>query len=143
MESREDGFELGRFLEAQEPVYAQVLRELRRGEKRSHWMWFIFPQIAGLGHSSTAQYYAIRSRAEAEAYLRHPVLGARLEECCRILLACEGRSAEEIFGFPDVLKLRSSMTLFAAVGPKGSVFHQVLTKYYDAKPDDRTEELLR
>ncbi|MDT8389276.1 MAG: DUF1810 domain-containing protein [Lentisphaeria bacterium] len=134
------GNNLERFVEAQDAVYAAVVAELRAGDKRGHWMWFIFPQIAGLGHSPTARYYAIASLDEARAYLDHPVLGPRLLECANILLGADGRSAERIFGFPDVLKLRSSMTLFAHVSPPGSVFSQVLDKFYDGKEDPLTLE---
>ena len=119
-----------------------TLAELRAGRKRSHWMWFIFPQLRGLGHSPTAQYFAIRSRAEAEAYLRHPVLGARLRECTRLVNAVEGRGVGDIFGFPDDLKFRSSMTLFAEVAPDDAVFRQALDKYFEGEPDERTMELL-
>lgn len=135
-------FELERFVEAQEPVYAQVCAELREGRKRSHWMWFIFPQIRGLGHSPTAQFFAIRSRAEAEAYLGHPVLGARLRECTALANAVEGRGVSEIFGFPDDLKFRSSMTLFAEIAPDEPVFRQALDRYFGGEPDERTVELM-
>jgi uncharacterized protein (DUF1810 family) len=135
-------FNLARFLLAQEGQYGQVLSELRAGRKRSHWMWFIFPQIAGLGSSLVSQHYAITGRTEAHAYLRHPVLGARLAECADAVLAVDDRSASDIFGFPDDLKLRSSATLFASVPASGSPFHRVLEKYFDGKPDDRTLELL-
>jgi len=104
-------------------------------------MWFIFPQLAGLGSSATAEFYAIRSRAEAAAYLQHPVLGPRLEECAAALLAVEGRSASQILGFPDDLKLRSCATLFASVSPDGSLFHQILETYFAGQPDDRTLRL--
>lgn len=133
-----DPHDLRRFVEAQEPVYAAALAELRAGRKRSHWMWFVFPQVAGLGASATAQRYAIGSRAEAEAYLAHPVLGARLRECAEALLAVEERSAERIMGFPDVLKLQSSMTLFAALAGPESPFAAVLAKYYAGQRCART-----
>jgi uncharacterized protein (DUF1810 family) len=136
-------FDLDRFVQAQETHYDRALDEIRSGRKRTHWMWFIFPQVAGLGTSTTAEFYAIRSRAEAEAYLQHPVLGPRLEECFQALLAVEGRSASEIFGYPDDLKLRSSATLFAAVAPPGSVFEQVIDKYFDGERDERTIRLLQ
>jgi uncharacterized protein (DUF1810 family) len=140
---REDPFDLGRFKNAQERIYASVVAELRRGQKSSHWMWFIFPQIVGLGRSSTAQHYAIKSLAEARAYLKDPVLGARLLECTKILEGLAGRSASAIFGYPDDLKLRSSMTLFASVAEDPhSVFDQVLEKYFEGEPDERTLELL-
>jgi uncharacterized protein (DUF1810 family) len=131
---------LNRFLEAQEGVYPQALAELRAGRKRSHWMWFVFPQIAGLGSSPTAQRYAITSLDEARAYAEHPVLGARLRECAEALLAVDGTAAD-IFGYPDDLKLRSSMTLFARAADDPAVFQAVLDKYYDG-PDNRTLELL-
>ncbi len=138
-----DQFGLNRFTRAQEGVYGTVLSELRSGRKRSHWIWFIFPQIDGLGHSSTSEYYAIKSIEEARQYLRHPVLGARLEECAKAVLAVEGRSASEIFGYPDDMKLRSSMTLFAlAAEEPDSVFTAVLDKYFQGKQDERTLQLL-
>ena len=129
---------LARFTAAQEGVYDRALAELRAGCKRTHWMWFVFPQIAGLGSSRTAQRYAIASLQEARAYLADAVLGPRLIECATALLAVEGRSAEEILGFPDDLKLRSSMTLFARAAPGIEVFQQVLDRYYDGKPDPQT-----
>ena len=135
-------FDLDRFVEAQKTHYDRALEEIRSGRKRTHWMWFIFPQFAGLGTSATAEFYAIRSRAEAEAYLQHPVLGARLDECFKALLAIDGRSASEIFGYPDDLKLRSSATLFASVSPPGSVFNQVIAKHFDGERDERTIRLL-
>lgn len=135
-------FNLARFLQAQERSYETALAELRRGAKHSHWMWFIFPQIAGLGSSSTAQFYAIPSRAEATAFLAHPVLGPRLVTCAEALLGVEGKTASEIMGYPDDLKLRSSATLFAAVSPEGSVFHRLLEKFFDGEPDSRTLEIL-
>jgi uncharacterized protein (DUF1810 family) len=138
-----DPFDLSRFVDAQEGVYETVLRELEDGQKRSHWMWFIFPQTAGLGLSSMAQRYAITSRREAKAYLEHPVLGPRLNACCSALLQVEGRSAEEIMGYPDFLKLKSSMTLFATVSDGASLFSDVLKKYFSDQPDLRTIELLR
>ena len=134
--------DLTRFLEAQRETYATALSELRRGRKQSHWMWFIFPQIDGLGSSPPARHYAIKSRDEARAYLQHPVLGPRLLECAEAVLAIEARSAREIFGTPDDLKLRSSATLFAAVSPKGSMFERVLDKYFDGQPDQKTLSLL-
>lgn len=142
MTDTDDPFDLNRFVEAQEPVYEQVCAELRAGRKQGHWMWFIFPQLRGLGHSPTAQYFAIRSRAEAEGYLRHPVLGARLRECTSLVNAVKGRGVGEIFGFPDDLKFRSSMTLFAEVAPEVAVFRQALEKYFEGLPDQRTMELL-
>ena len=133
---------LQRFLDAQDGVYEQALAELRAGRKRSHWMWFVFPQIAGLGHSSTAVYYAIADLAEARAYLAHPLLGARLAECAGALLGVTGRTAHEILGSPDDLKLRSSMTLFAQVAGPDSVFRRVLERYYGGEADARTLDLL-
>ena len=133
--------DLSRFVKAQEHDYAQALREIRAGRKRSHWMWYIFPQIQGLGFSSTAQYYAIRDLNEAKDYLAHPVLGARLKEISEALLELDGLSAHEIFGYPDDLKLRSCMTLFRMADLNCEVFEQVLEKYYDGEPDRRTVEL--
>ena len=132
--------DLERFVSAQATTYDRALAELRAGQKRSHWMWFVFPQIAGLGSSPTAQRYAIADLAEARAYLAHPVLGPRLAECARALLGVEGRSAAQILGHPDDLKLRSSMTLFAeAAGePDAAVFREVLERYYDGEPDPAT-----
>jgi len=138
-----DPFDLSRFKTAQDRIYASVLAELRNGQKRSHWMWFIFPQIEGLGRSSTAQHYAIKSIGEARAYLNDPVLGVRLLECVEILEGSEGRSASAIFGYPDDLKLRSSLTLFASVAEDPhSAFVRVLEKYFEGEPDERTLELL-
>ncbi len=138
-----DSNDLRRFITAQEPVFSDVLSELRRGQKRTHWMWFVFPQITGLGKSGTARLYSIKSRSEAVAYLRHSVLGQRLEECTRILSSIEGRSAEQIFGAIDALKLRSSMTLFAEVADDATPFREVLEKYYDGKPDQVTLDILQ
>lgn len=135
-------FDLQRFVSAQERVYATVLEELRSGRKQSHWMWYIFPQIDGLGYSTTSKRYAIKSRAEASAYLQHPLLGNRLVECSEIVLQITGRSASAIFGAPDDMKLRSSMTLFAAVPESGPVFAQILEKYFGGQPDRRTLDLL-
>ena len=131
-------FDLSRFTSAQAGVYDQALAELKAGRKRSHWMWFVFPQIAGLGSSPTARRYAIASLEEARAYLADPVLGPRLIESATALLAVEGRTAEEILGYPDDLKLRSSMTLFARAAPQTKVFQEVLDRYYDGKPDPQT-----
>ena len=136
-----DPFNLDRFVSAQAGVYEQAFAEIRAGRKRSHWMWFIFPQIAGLGSSPTSQHFAIRDRAEAEAYLAHPILGARLIECCEALLALKTDSASGVFGYPDDLKLKSSATLFAAVSPSGSVFEQLLKKFFAGRPDLKTIEL--
>ena len=142
MSAPPDAFELSRFVEAQRSSYASALAELTAGRKRSHWMWFIFPQVAGLGHSSMAQRYAIGSRAEAEAYLAHPILGERLRACVDALLAVEGRSAGQIMGSPDDMKLQSSATLFAEISPAGSSFEQLLTKYYGGRKDPRTLDFL-
>jgi uncharacterized protein (DUF1810 family) len=137
-----DPFNLRRFIDAQEVVYKNVLSELRSGQKRTHWMWFIFPQIAGLGHSSISKRYGIQSREEAQHYLNHPILGKRLVECSETVLSIKGRSASEIFGSPDDIKLRSSMTLFAAIPGSDSVFTHVLEKYFQGRPDTRTLRLL-
>ena len=135
--------DLSRFLKAQQYDYDQALKEIRSGRKRSHWMWYIFPQIQGLGFSSTAQYYAIRDLDEAKEYLAHPVLGERLKEISSALLELEGLSASEIFGYPDDLKLRSSMTLFRLADLDCDIFEKVLEKYYGGKPDDRTVNIIR
>lgn len=137
-----DPYRLERFVAAQQRggCYQQAVAELRAGEKVSHWMWFVFPQIAGLGRSETARFYAIRSLGEARAYLTHPVLGQRLRECAGIVAATAGRSAERIFGSVDALKLRSSMTLFAAADddPETGIFRSVLAKYFDGAADEAT-----
>lgn len=138
-----DPHDLARFVEAQEGSYRQALAEIRRGQKRSHWMWYVFPQFDGLGSSPVSRRYAIKSVAEAEAYLRHPILGPRLLEIARATLGIEGRSALEVFGSPDDMKLRSSATLFATISPPGSVFEQLLDRYFDGEPDHRTLQLLR
>lgn len=137
-----DPFDLQRFLVAQESSYETAVRELRAGAKRSHWMWYIFPQVAGLGSSSMAERYAIGSRREAEAYLAHPVLGARLGQCAEALLSLAGKTAEQVMGYPDHLKLNSSMTLFAAVSAPGSPFQQVLDRYFAGTADPRTTAFL-
>jgi uncharacterized protein (DUF1810 family) len=134
--------DLARFVEAQSRDYAQALVEVRAGRKRSHWMWYVFPQFDGLGFSATSRHFAIKSLAEARDYLQHPTLGRRLIECCDALLILEGRSAHDIFGYPDEMKLRSSMTLFAHVSPDGSIFHRVLSKYFDSQPDEQTIKLI-
>jgi len=139
---RDDPFELSRFLSAQEGVYSRALEEIRSGSKRSHWMWFVFPQLDGLGSSSTARRYAIRSAGEARAYLAQPVLGKRLRECASVLLSVQGRTASQIFGYPDDLKLKSSMTLFDAVSDEGSPFSRVLKRYYGGERDGATLRLL-
>src|SRR6185437_3368518 len=134
----DDIHDLQRFVAAQEPVFAQVCRELAAGEKRSHWMWFVFPQIAGLGHSPTARRFAIASQDEARAYLAHPLLGPRLRQCVTLVNAVEGRSAHDIFGSPDDVKFRSSMTLFAAAASDREIFLAALQKYYGGAPDPLT-----
>lgn len=134
----DDPFELERFVSAQRGAYEMARAELQRGAKRSHWIWFIFPQVAGLGSSGMAQRYAIQSRAEAAAYLAHPVLGPRLVTCATTLLAHADKSVADIMGHPDDLKLRSSMTLFAAVSGPGSPMQAVLDAFYDGAPDERT-----
>ena len=138
-----DPHDLNRFVAAQEGVYEQALAEIRAGRKRSHWMWFIFPQVDGLGSSAMAKRYAIKSRAEAEAYLAHPVLGPRLVTCAEAAAAVPGpASALEVFGSPDDLKLRSSATLFASVSPDDSVFDRVLDRYFRGERDPATLRLL-
>jgi uncharacterized protein (DUF1810 family) len=134
----DDRFQLERFLDAQQPVYETVLGELRAGRKRSHWMWFIFPQIAGLGHSEMAAKFALSSLDEAVAYLAHPVLGRRLRECAVLVARVEGRSIAEIFGHPDDMKLRSSMTLFSQAAPEEPIFARCLQKYFSGEPDPET-----
>ena len=142
MTSPDDPWDLERFVAGQRDSIDDALAELRAGRKRTHWMWFVFPQLAGLGGSDMARRYAIRSAGEARAYLAHPVLGARLIACCEAALAVEGRSAHQIFGSPDDLKLRSCATLFAHVSEPGSVFHRVLDRFYAGVPDPRTLERL-
>ena len=137
-----DPFDLGRFLTAQEDDYDRALAEIKSGRKRTHWMWYIFPQYDGLGFSPTSRRYAIKSVAEAKAYLEHPVLGPRLVECAEAVLLVEGRSAFEMFGSPDDMKLRSCATLFASVSPAGSVFDRLLESYFQGKGDDKTLRLL-
>ena len=143
MASSDDPYDLGRFLRAQEDVYEQALAEIKDGRKRSHWMWYIFPQIDGLAVSSTSQRYAIKSLDEARAYLAHPVLGPRLLECAEAVVGLEGRSASAIFGTPDDLKLRSCATLFDRVAPEGSMFDRLLAKYYQGRRDEKTLQMLR
>lgn len=134
---------LTRFIQAQQNVYPQVLKELRNGKKTTHWIWFIFPQIEGLGHSSTAKYYSIKTIEEAKKYITHPILGKRLLECSNIILNINGKSADDIFGYPDNLKLRSSMTLFNFVAPEHKVFAGVLQKYFAGEPDEQTISILQ
>lgn len=133
-----DSYHLERFTAAQEPVYRHVIAELRDGHKRSHWMWFIFPQIRGLGHSATAVHFAISSLDEARAYLTHPVLGTRLRECTQLVSAVEGRSIHQILGHPDDLKFRSCMTLFANATSDNGIFLTALDKYFGGEPDPET-----
>lgn len=140
--STDDPYQLSRFVLAQQGDFEQALAEIRSGKKRTHWMWYIFPQIDGLGFSSTAKHYAIKSIDEAKAYLHHPVLGPRLLECAEAVVGIEGRSATEIFGSPDDLKLRSCATLFACVSPPESVFERLLDKYYQGERDQKTLRLL-
>lgn len=137
-----DPFGLNRFVEAQGPVYAQVLRELAAGSKASHWMWYVFPQLRGLGWTWTANHYGIASLAEARAYLAHPVLGPRLEECVALVLGLTGRSAEQIFGYPDYLKFRSCLTLFGTAAPDVPVFPEALARYCGGEADPLTLERL-
>ena len=136
--------DLERFVRAQDQrgTYDDAIGELRRGRKTSHWMWFVFPQVAGLGSSPTAQHYAISGLDEARAYLAHPVLGPRLLESCRVVLDIEGSSAEEVFGSTDAMKLRSSMTLFLRADPDERAYADVLARFFGGEPDERTDELL-
>lgn len=140
--SPDDPFDLDRFVRAQAPIYSAALAELRSGRKRSHWMWFVFPQVDGLGFSETTKRYSIKSLAEARAFLAHPVLGVRLVECTQALVKIEGRTALGIFGRPDDMKLQSSMTLFAAADPAAPEFSAVLDKYFEGKHDPRSIERL-
>ena len=135
-------YNLHRFLTAQAPTYDTVLAELRAEGKPSHWIWFIFPQITGLGHSVMAQQFGIASLDEAKAYLQHPVLGQRLRECTQLVLNVVGRSADEIFGYPDNLKFRSCMTLFISAATDNALFKDALLKYFDDKPDRQTLDIL-
>lgn len=142
MSMADDPYNLQRFVEAQEEIYSRAFSEIRGGRKVSHWMWFIFPQIDGLGFSPTTQFYSIKSEEEAEAYLRHPLLGPRLQECAEAAVKVEGRTAAQIFGPIDERKLQSCATLFASVSPEGSVFHRLLDRFFQSEPDRRTLELL-
>jgi len=137
------GFDLERFLDAQAPVIAQAQSELRAGAKRTHWMWFVFPQIAGLGHSAMAQRYAIASLDEAKAYAAHPVLGTRLRDCTALVLAVEDKNAHAIFGSPDDLKFHSCMTLFARAAPEEPLFRQALERFFSGRQDPHTMTRLR
>lgn len=139
---KEDLFNLTRFIVAQENIYDNVFAELKSGRKRTHWMWFIFPQIEGLGNSFNSKFYAVKSIEEALQYLAHPVLGARLSECSEAILSVKGKSALEIFGSPDDRKLKSSMTLFECAADSKSVFTRVLEKYFNNERDERTLQLL-
>ncbi len=138
---RDDPFNLSRFINAQEEVYERVLKELKSGHKQSHWMWYIFPQFDGLAQSTTSKYYAIKSIEEAVAYLNHPVLGSRLKKCADTVHKIEGKTVSEIFGYPDDLKLKSSMTLFSQVADN-PVFVHVLDKYFQSERDTKTLQLL-
>ncbi len=139
----DDPFDLERFVTAQERMYDVAIQELRRGAKQSHWIWYVFPQVAGLGSSAMSVRYAIRSKAEARAYLGHPLLRRRLLECVEALLAVRNKDAEAVMGSPDDLKLRSSMTLFAAVSPGDSPFRAVLDQYFGGRSDPVTERFLK
>ncbi|OAI48241.1 calpastatin [Planctomycetaceae bacterium SCGC AG-212-F19] len=141
-EATSDPHDLDRFVQAQEDDYAQALKELRNGRKQSHWMWYVFPQVDGLGFSPTSKRYSIKGRAEAEAYLQHPVLGPRLVEIAKAAIGVQGRTAHEVFGSPDDMKLKSCATLFALVSPAGSVFHQLLDRYFRGQRDDETLRLV-
>lgn len=140
--ANDDPFDLARFISAQQESYDLALSEVRNGHKSSHWMWYIFPQLRGLGFSSTSQFYGITGEPEARAYLAHDVLGPRLIAICEAALAVQGRSATEIFGKPDDMKLRSCATLFAQVSNANSVFHKLITKYFDGQTDRKTIQLL-
>jgi uncharacterized protein (DUF1810 family) len=144
MQPRDDQYDLERFVVAQDAgqTYERAIAELRQGRKTSHWMWFVFPQIAGLGHSPTSRMYAISSLAEARAYLAHPVLGPRLAECAEVVCGVEDRSAEQIFGSIDAQKLRSSATLFALADPTTQVFQRLLDQYFHGVADPATEALI-
>ena len=137
-----DAFQLQRYIDAQDPVFEQVKQELRRGRKTGHWMWFIFPQIKGLGSSAMAQHFALSGREEARAYANHAILGSRLSECTRLVISVEGRSIGQIFGYPDDLKFRSSMTLFAEAAGENAVFADALDKYFAGAPDPLTQAAL-
>lgn len=141
-QTADDPFDLNRFVAAQASVYAGVLDELRDGRKVNHWMWFIFPQLAALGHSATAKRYGIRSKSEAAAYLAHPILGPRLRECTGLVNQIDGSTAHDIFGYPDDLKFRSSMTLFAAATSDNAIFNEALAKFFGGTGDPLTLEKL-
>ena len=141
-DSRGREADLSRFVEAHDRSYSRALEEIREGRKQSHWMWYIFPQIAGLGLSSTSRFYAIADLEEARAYMQHPMLGAHMIEICSVLLGLSANDAEDVMGYPDDLKLRSSMTLFSKAVPSVKIFQQVLDKYFDGKMDLKTLEIL-
>jgi len=143
IENMSDPHNLRRFIDAQERDYRSALAEIKAGRKLTHWMWYVFPQYEGLGFSPTSKHYAIKSPAEASAYLDHPILGTRLRECVDALLSVDGRTGRQIFGTPDDMKLKSSMTLFAHVSPEGSAFEQVLDGYFGGQRDQRTLQLIR
>ncbi len=136
-------YSIKRFVDAHQKSFVLALGEIRAGYKVSHWMWYIFPQIRGLGHSETAEYYAIEDLDEAKAYLQEPVLAAHMQEICEALLENESGNAEEVMGWPDDLKLRSSMTLFAAADPENKIYQRILDKFFEGKPDEKTLQLLR
>jgi uncharacterized protein (DUF1810 family) len=138
-----DAFHLKRFVDAQDPVFETALGELERGRKRTHWMWFVFPQLAALGSSANAKHFGIHSLEEARAYLRHPILGERLRRCCEVLLKLEGRTAHEVFGATDEMKFRSCLTLFEIAAPREPLFARCLAKYYGGERDERTLGLMR
>lgn len=142
IDSSKDPYQLNRFIEAQADLYPTVIKELTTGIKLSHWMWFIFPQVYGLGQSKTTQFYSIKSKEEALAYLNHPILGARLKECSQLLLTHEDKTASQIFGSPDSFKLQSSMSLFSFVAPQEILFQTVLDKFYNNNPDERTNKII-
>lgn len=135
-------YDLQRFVDAQDPVWSAVRSELKQGRKRTHWMWFVFPQLAGLGLSATAQHYALADLTEAQLYVEHEVLGPRLHQAATLVEKVEGRSVAEIFGYPDDLKLHSSITLFAEAAPTDPIFGKILQKYFGGTPDERTLDLL-
>ncbi len=139
---RDDPYNLQRFVDAQDPVMDHVRAELRAGRKEGHWMWFVFPQVEGLGHSALAQKYSIGSREEADAYLAHPILGPRLRECAELINSISGRSIDQILGYPDNLKFHSSMTLFSIAKPEDAVFQEALQKYFGGEPDSNTIQRL-
>jgi len=138
-----DVYNLQRFVDAQRPVYDRVLLELAAGRKQSHWMWYIFPQIHGLGGSAMSRKYAISTPDEARAYADHPLLGPRLRECTQHVLDVEGRTADQIFGYPDVMKFRSCMTLFSQACPEGRLFERAIEKYYSGAADQATLDILK